>query len=213
MLGHINQYAGHVVWTKSSAFPSVGIDILRITSKQEESKSVTPGNLPVLCDFKILEKGKMDCQSVQILGLRNWRILDCTDLQQDHIILFQLLPYGQDGLCEGQHLCWKLVNLILHSCHLLFFFFFHSCYSFRLFVIKDLMELLELGLDKPLCFQRLILMEIITNSGLNLTFVFLNWKPKIYHLIIVYLDILKCICRGSVNLFEAFQFILQALER
>lgn len=166
MLGHINQYSRHVVWTKSSAFPSVRTDILRITSKQEESKSVTPCNLPVLSDFKILEKGKMDCQNGQILGLRNWCILDCTHLQQNHIILFQLLPYGQDGLCEGQHLRWKLVNLILHSCHLLFFFFFHSRYSFWLFMIKDLMELLELALDKPLCFQRLILMEIITNSGL-----------------------------------------------
>lgn len=84
-------------------------------------------------------------------------------------------------------------------------------------MIEDLMELLELALDKPLCFQRLTLREIITNSGLfNTVFCFVLFcfilKPNIYHLITGYLDILELVCRGYVNSFDAFQFILQALE-
>lgn len=97
--------------------------------------------------------------------LKRWSVLDYTDLQQDHIIFLQLLLYDWDGLSEGQHFCWKLFNLILHSCNLLFFFFFHSCYSGQLFLVKDLVELLKLVLDQSLCFQRLTLREIIKNSG------------------------------------------------
>lgn len=81
------------------------------------------------------------------------------------------------------------------------------------------MELLELALDQLLCFQRLTLREIIANAESFLfdqaRYSFCNPTPNIItdHLIAGYLDVLEQVRGGQVNSFEAFQFILQALER
>lgn len=84
-------------------------------------------------------------------------IFHYTDLQQENIIFFQLVLDDGDGFTEGLHLRWKLFKPVLHSCDPHFFFSFHSCYSFGLFLIEDFMELLKLVLYPFLCLQCLIL--------------------------------------------------------